>query len=131
LLAGIALWVVPRPVRRAFMRDLALAAELACDRIAAAHVGSVDLVMRALEASHRRPSFPTGPRARSRFTSAVSSELHGGTSEERVAALEGPPGRRLRPASLALLVASLYVTATLGMTLVAHHGAELLLDGLR
>jgi len=133
LLAGIALWPVPRVLKHRLLRDLAAAAELACDRRAADRPGGTAAVAAALAAVHTVPERASAVDGGFRRAARPASYRAGGSAEtlrDRLAALHGAPGRRLPAAVAATLVAAVYVAVTLGATLAAHHGTELLIARL-
>lgn len=133
LLAGIALWPVPRALKRGLLRDLAAAAELACDRRAANQIGGTAAVAAALAAAHALPGAPeTHGRRAPRTARSAWSRADGWAVavRERLAALDAAPGRHLPAAVAAMLVTAVYVAVTLTATLAAHHGTELVIAGL-
>lgn len=131
LAAGIALWPAPRRIKHGLLRDLARAAELACDRRAAERVGGPAAVVAALEAAHASPGPPpfslrhcvSVGRASASFRTDASAE----TLRERIAALRAAPDRRVPGLLAAAVIAIVYTGVTLAATLAAHHGVELLL----
>lgn len=115
VLAGTGLWLVPRRFRRQLLGDLALAAELSCDRAAARVVGSaaeVIATLRALQCLKGR----TGSRhAQSSGSSSVLAM--------RIDALTTPEAQVSR-AALVLASGSTFAAVVLLTADLAHHGVE-------
>ena len=133
LAAGISLWPVPRRLKQSLLRDLAAAAELACDRRAAARVGGAAAVAAALataHAPHTRPDTSDHCARRGMRSAWSRADAPFDSVRERVTALDGAPGKRLPAGLTAMFVTAVYVAVTLGATLAAHHGTELLIAWL-
>jgi len=130
LLAALSLWPVPRALKRGLLRDLAAAAELACDRRAASRVGGTAAVAAALAAVHSPPRWSFGPDAPAHRAGTSQTDGSAEMLCDRVAALHEAPGRRLPGAVAAALVAAVYLAITLAATLAVHHGAELFIARL-
>lgn len=120
-LALLSLLPLPRAQRRSILRELALAADQACDREAAAHAGGAAVIEALSAACH---GITAGP------ARGAPDLDRAATVAARIRALREQPQRRLPAVPAFALVIVVYAAVVLAATYVAHHGVELVLGWL-
>jgi Zn-dependent protease with chaperone function len=117
-LAGLALLPCPRRLKAPLLGDLALAAEQACDRAAAAK-GGPEVVVETLRALAGAPARHTSSRAAFESRTTLGSRI----DAVRNTALRHPP-----PAVLIGAAVASYLALAILATDLVHHGAEWVLS---